>query len=270
MPELPEVETIVRGLSACVIGKRVEHVLVHEKRLRRPLPSTYAEWMQGQSIQRIERRAKYIILWGDRGYTLIHLGMSGRLTYGASDVPRHKHDHLEWVFEGDCVLRFNDQRRFGLVDFGENFSGPEDFLHLGPEPFSLAFDIDYLVGALKSKKSPIKSVLMDNRVVVGVGNIYAQEALFQAGIHPSALAMSLSYAQIKVLRLAVLDVLERAIAAGGSSIKDYVDGKGDRGYFQHSFKVYGKENELCGACREKLQKIKINQRSTVFCPSCQR
>ena len=269
MPELPEVETIVRGLATSIVGRRIKSVLVHEKRFRRPLPFNYAGWIAGQSIQRIERRAKYIVLWSDRGYTLIHLGMSGRLTYGLCDSPRHKHDHLEWLLEGGGVLRFNDQRRFGLVDFGEGFSAPEDFLQLGPEPFSDAFSIEYLVGVLKSKKSPIKSVLMDNRIVVGVGNIYAQEALFQAGVHPLTPTLSLSRSQVKAIRLAILDVLERAIAAGGSSIKDYVNGKGDQGYFQHSFKVYGKEKALCEVCGEGLQKIKINQRSTVFCVRCQ-
>ncbi len=270
MPELPEVETIVRGLAPHLPGKRIEKMIIRETRFRYPLSKDYADWMRGQSIHCVERRAKWLVLFSDYGYTLIHLGMSGRVQLLSGSVAVKKHDHIDWCFSDHSVLRFNDPRRFGSVSFSEeDIAQEKHFLSLGPEPLGNQFNAAYLQGMLKGRTIPIKAALMDNKVVVGVGNIYAQEALFQAAIHPLRPCNQLTGDDFERLFLCVSDVLNRAIAAGGSSIKDFVDENGHKGYFQHHFSVYGKEGVACAHCAQILIKTKINQRSTVFCPQCQ-
>ncbi len=289
MPELPEVETVRIGLAPVLEGHRLTKVETRRSGLRIPFPKGFAKRLTGRRVKTLRRRAKYLLADLDHDETLvIHLGMSGRMAVYAEGKERRlgqyvydaapagagsgKHDHV--VFETDAPARivFTDHRRFGLMTLidTETLDGDKLFQGLGVEPLSNHFHADYLAAALKGKKTPIKSALLDQRVIAGIGNIYACEALFRARISPKRLAMKVQPAQIAALTDAIKAVLKDAIAAGGSSLRDYRKADGDLGNFQHHFLVYDREGELCPACGGTIKRIVQVGRSTFFCPKCQK
>lgn len=254
MPELPEVETVCRGLEKALLGTRIVKVDVHRPDLRIPFPKNLAQRLAGKRIRRFSRRAKYILVDLESDETLLfHLGMSGRMVLeniGENKRPRDPHDHLVFYFDNEILVRFNDPRRFGLCTLIETKALADHKLirHLGIEPFDPGFTPAFLAKKLSHKKTSIKTALLDQRVVVGVGNIYACEALFKAGIHPARRADQCKSTEITKLVLAIRRVLKAAIKAGGSSLRDYVRADGELGYFQNHFSVYDCEGKACSQC----------------------
>jgi formamidopyrimidine-DNA glycosylase len=271
MPELPEVETVCRGLAVVLEGHRLAKVELRRTGLRIPFPPDFAERLTGRTIARISRRAKYMCWHLDDGWVVIcHLGMSGRMVIGKDDgAAPEKHDHVILVTEAGDKISFNDARRFGLMDMAteEGLAAHRFFAALGPEPLTDAFDGKMLKAALAGRSSPIKPVLLDQTLVVGIGNIYASESLFRAGIHPTRPAESLTARECSKLVKAVKEVLAEAIAAGGSSLKDHRQPSGELGYFQHSFAVYDREGQPCPGCtcRESIRRMTQAGRSTYYC-----
>lgn len=280
MPELPEVETVCRGLSKALSGRRIEAIKINRKDLRIPFPARLAE-MAGARVESIGRRAKYILIRLNNDETMIvHLGMSGRMVIKSREdayIPE-KHDHLLMKMQDGTQVVFNDARRFGLVDLvaSDALDQHRLFQHLGPEPLEKAFSADYLAQKLKDKKVAIKLAIMDQTVVVGVGNIYASEALFRAGINPKRRAKTLKKPEIAKLIESIRKVLQDAIKAGGSSLRDYVQADGELGYFQHHWAVYDKQGLKCPGCTCDIKKTggikKFTQgaRSTFYCPQKQK
>lgn len=276
MPELPEVETVCRGLAAQLLGKRLARVELRRPDLRFPIPPELPARLTGRRVESIRRRAKYIIMDFDEDVALLaHLGMSGRMTV-SNGVPNEflPHDHLILVADDGVCVRFNDPRRFGMLDL--LVRGEENkhrlLADIGPEPLDAAFTGAVLAKAIEGKLTPIKAAILDQKIVAGVGNIYACEALFQAGLAPTRLAGSLTGAQANKLVAAIKDVLTRAIAVGGSSLRDHVQVNGELGYFQHAWAVYGKEGEPCPGCtcKEGVQRLVQSNRSTFYCAKKQR
>jgi formamidopyrimidine-DNA glycosylase len=277
MPELPEVETVVRGLERALLGKRLMRLDLARPDLRRAIPGDLARRIEGHRVEGFSRRAKYILMhFAGAGVVIVHLGMSGRLVIAAPGEapPRAKHDHAIFLFDDGTELRFNDARRFGLLDFAETdaLAAHERFSGLGPEPLGNNFDGPMLAQLLRGKKTSIKAALLDQRVVAGLGNIYACEALYGAGLSPRRLAGTVRGERAERLAAAIRDVLRRAIAAGGSSLRDYVQASGELGYFQHHWAVYGKEGERCPGCdcRAGIKRIVQGGRSTFYCANRQR
>lgn len=274
MPELPEVEVICRGLAPLVIKRKILSVSFSNKRLRKPFPrAKMYNHVEGAFILGVERRAKYILLHLTGKTTLLfHLGMTGKIGIFSGAAPRRKHDHLRFLLDNGKEMRFNDVRRFGCVEVhsAKELRENDPFAGLGPEPFSDGFSEDYLLEKAQGKKLPVKSFLMDNRVVVGLGNIYANETLFAAGIHP----------QTPVARLQKMDwrhivkksrlILEKAIAMGGSTISDYENVSGEAGYFQLELTVYGRQGQPCPSCGQSIVRKVLGGRATFWCPSCQK
>jgi formamidopyrimidine-DNA glycosylase len=276
MPELPEVETVVRGLRGKLEGRRLRRVEARRRDLRIALPTDLAERMTGRRVLAVRRRAKYILLDLDDGTTVImHLGMSGRIlmTQGRPNAIE-RHDHLLIETEDDVFLRLNDARRFGLVTLAPRAELDRHplFQHLGPEPLEDGFDGDTLSAALAGRRTPIKAALLDQQTVVGVGNIYACEALFHAGLSPRRLAATVQGARATRLVAAIKAVLLKAIAAGGSSLRDHVQPSGELGYFQHEWAVYGREGEPCPGCdcKSAVRRLVQSNRSTFYCAKRQR
>ncbi len=275
MPELPEVETVMRGLRGPLEGRRIATAEVRVPALRWPLPKDLAARLAGRRVLGLSRRAKYIMIRLEGAEVLLaHLGMSGRMTVlpRGSNRPLDKHDHVVLRTEEGLELRFNDARRFGVLDLVAEADLAEHRLlkGLGPEPLEQAFDGAYLSRVLAGKITPIKAALLDQRLVAGLGNIYVSEALFFAGLSPRRLARSVPGRRAEKLATAVKDVLRRAIAAGGSSLRDYVQTDGELGYFQHEWAVYGREDAPCPACHGKVRRLVQSGRSTFYCPRCQR
>jgi len=283
MPELPEVETVRRGLAPVMEGILIEKAQVNRPDLRWPFPDNMAERLTGKRVLALRRRSKYILADIDSGETLlIHLGMSGRMTIsghtvGAFHHPHPapaKHDHVVFNMAGGVCITFNDARRFGAMDLMQTGSEETFWLirDLGPEPLGNQFDEAYLVAKLKGKNTPIKSALLDQRIVSGLGNIYVCEVLYRAGIHPARKAGQLSAKRVTSLVPLIRDVLSEAIEAGGSSLKDYRQADGELGYFQHRFAVYDQEGNPCPtpSCETKITRIVQSGRSSFFCPQCQR
>jgi formamidopyrimidine-DNA glycosylase len=276
MPELPEVETVCRGLEKALAGQKIAEIRLNRKGLRIPFPPRLTA-LTGAKILSIRRRAKYILMPLDTGETVIlHLGMSGRMVIapkGDAYTPA-KHDHMLLRLKNGTQVVFNDARRFGLVDLAatNDIDRHRLFAHLGPEPLEKAFTPAFLAARLKGRKGDIKQIIMDQKTVVGVGNIYASEALFRAGIHPARAAASLKKPEVEKLVRAIRRVLEAAIKAGGSSLRDYVQADGELGYFQHHWAVYGKPGEKCKGCtcdRNKtggIARMVQGARATFFCP----
>jgi formamidopyrimidine-DNA glycosylase len=276
MPELPEVETVRRGLVLALEGKRLSRVEVRRPDLRRPFPERFAERLTGRRIRTLRRRAKYLLLGLDSEEDwLIHLGMSGRMLVGQgwpNDLDAH--DHVIVGAEDGTVVRFNDARRFGVMDLmpvSETAAHPL-LSGIGPEPLDPAFDGTALANRLAGKAAPIKAALLDQRVVAGIGNIYASEALFRARISPTRKAGTIQGDRAGTLVAAIKRVLNDAIKAGGSSLRDHRQPSGELGYFQHSFAVYDREGERCPSCRSKagIRAIVQSGRSTFYCAKCQR
>ena len=276
MPELPEVETVCRGLALVLEGHRLARVVTRRPDLRFPLPDGFGQRLTGRVVAQVSRRAKYMLFTLDDGTTVIgHLGMSGRMRiYADAPPPEETHDHVIFETDAGAVIRFNDPRRFGFFDLAD--AGALDahkfFAGLGPEPLDDAFDGPALALRLKGKAAPLKAALLDQRVVAGLGNIYVCEALHMAGLSPKRKARSVGSARAERLVAAVKAVLERAIAAGGSSLRDHRQPNGELGYFQHDFRVYGREGAACPVCGpgHPVRRLVQSGRSTFYCPNCQR
>ena len=269
MPELPEVEVTRRGLAA-LLGRRVTDVVVRSERLRYPLPGDLIGQIGGKALTDIGRRGKYLLLALGAGHLLIHLGMSGNLRLVAAAEAPARHDHLDVVF-GRTVLRLRDPRRFGAVLWLEGDPATHPLLaRLGPEPLARGFTAGRLAAALARRRTAIKPALMDSRVVVGVGNIYASESLFRAGIDPRKPAARVTAAQLAKLVSAIKDTLRAAIRAGGSSLRDYVQAEGDLGGFQRRHQVYGRAGEPCRRCGALVRCLRQTGRATYYCPRCQK
>ena len=271
MPELPEVETTCRGIAPHLVGSRIQRAIVWQRRLRWPIPAGFEKKITGRCVTAIERRAKYLLLTLDDGATLIvHLGMSGSLRLDDPTTPHRKHDHIELHLSGGLCLRYCDPRRFGA--WLHTTDDPQQhalLVDLGPEPLSEQFSAKYLQERLKNRKQPIKTLIMDSHLVVGVGNIYANEALFLAGIHPQRAGQSLTAEECQRLVQHIKQILRRAIQRGGTTLRDFVGGDGKPGYFAQELLVYGRAGEPCLHCQTPLLEIRLGQRSTVFCPHCQ-
>jgi formamidopyrimidine-DNA glycosylase len=275
MPELPEVETVRRGLATRMTGRRIVQAELRRPDLRRPFPPALASRLDGARIGSLGRRGKYILIELDSdGLLLLHLGMSGRVTAGSAALPDQPHDHVVLTLDDGTVIRFNDPRRFGLIDYLKRSELARHPLlaGLGPEPLGAEFDGRYLVAKLAGKMTPVKSALLDQRIVAGLGNIYVCEALFRAAISPRRLAASVGRGRADRLVVAIRSVLTEAIEAGGSSLRDYVQADGELGYFQHRFAVYGREGGPCPACdcAEGVRRIVQSGRSTFYCAKRQR
>ena len=275
MPELPEVETVRRGLALKMTGRRIVNAELRRQDLRRPFPPMLARTLTGASIGKLARRGKYILIeLDDNGTLLLHLGMSGRITAGPGGAPHAPHDHVILTLDDGTVVRFNDARRFGLLDYmrrGEESAHPL-LAGMGPEPLEADFDGGYLAAKLAGKMTPIKAALLDQKIVAGLGNIYVCEALYRARVSPRRLAATVTGARAERLASAIRAVLTDAIEAGGSSLRDYVQADGELGYFQHHWAVYGREGEPCPGCTcaEGVRRITQAGRSTFFCAKMQR
>ena len=274
MPELPEVETVCRGLAQHLPGKRIRTVTARRRDLRTPLPDTFEASIGQSTVMKVSRRAKYVLMHLDNGQVLaIHLGMSGSLVLHTQKPEQYrKHDHVIIEFSPFMLMTFHDPRRFGLMALldEETFASDKLFSGLGPEPLDAAVDEAVFYKILQSSKAPVKSVIMDQRKLVGVGNIYACEALFRARIHPSRPAHDVTEKEAGLLINTIKQVLEEAIASGGSTLRDYVRSSGDTGYFQHHFAVYGRANSPCPVCAAPLATLRQSDRSTFFCGTCQK
>lgn len=270
MPELPEVETTRRGIEPYLRGHRVTAMNVREPRLRWPVAPSIADDVRDQRIRGVGRRAKYLLVELERGALIIHLGMSGNLRIVPADQPLKTHDHVDLVLDDGHLLRFNDPRRFGSVHFTQTPESHPLLARLGPEPLGGDFDGRRLAARFAGRRAPVKAALMDAAVVVGVGNIYASEALFRAGIHPLRKAGRISARRLDGLAAAVKSVLSEAIEAGGTTLRDFYGGDGQPGYFQFRLDVYGRGGQPCPRCGTAVAQRVIAQRSSFYCPRCQR
>ncbi len=271
MPELPEVETTLRGIEAYVDGKTLTKVAVRNSSLRWPVPTEDLESLCGQTVRRIERRAKYILIHLETGCILLHLGMSGSLRVLGAGEPAGKHDHIDLEFDVSHVIRLNDPRRFGCcLILREPVYEHRLLASLGPEPLSDAFDCERLFRLSRGKTQAVKNFIMDNKVIVGVGNIYASESLYQAGIRPTTAAKRISKARYKALSEEIVAVLNKAIRAGGTTLNDFTQTDGKPGYFAQELQVYGRDGEPCNRCSKTIQSKVIGQRNTFFCSVCQK
>ena len=275
MPELPEVETVMRGMQPALEGKKLINIEARCDSLRWPIPNNFADRLRGRRVINIARRAKYILWYlDDETVVILHVGMSGRVPITAKRPSKiEKHDHLIFTTEEGAVIRFNDARRFGMVDLSTSGSVFQHKLlrQIGPEPLSNDFNELSLKEMLRGKKTTIKNALLDQRVVAGLGNIYVCESLFRSNISPKRLALNVKGERLKALSLNIREVLNEAILAGGSSLRDHAQTNGDIGYFQHNFMVYGREGQACkkNGCGNKVNRIIQSGRSTFYCTKCQ-
>ncbi|OTG87736.1 DNA-formamidopyrimidine glycosylase [Acinetobacter sp. ANC 4558] len=267
MPELPEVETTKTSLLP-LLNEKVRNVIVHQPSLRWPIPDNIQK-LVGQKLLQLSRRSKYILAEFEQDTMLWHLGMSGSFRICESTEAVRKHDHLIIQF-ADIELRYHDPRRFGCILWLDDQSQTKLINTLGPEPLSPEFNTEYLAKKLKNKNTAIKVAIMDNHLVVGVGNIYATESLFNLGIHPALPASLLTYQQIEKLVIEIKRILKQAIDLGGSTLRDFSNAIGENGYFQQTLLAYGRVGEMCVNCETTLENIKLGQRASVFCPECQK
>ncbi len=271
MPELPEVETTRAGIEPHLLGQRVVAVTICQRKLRQPVTAELATGLKNKEIQAVERRGKYLLLKSMSGTVIIHLGMSGSLRLVDKEVPPEKHDHVEFLLASGQSLRYRDPRRFGLVLWTVQDPLQHPLLaKLGVEPLDDEFDVDYLYTITQQRSVAIKQFIMNGQVVVGVGNIYASEALFRAGIHPARAAKRISRARCERLVVAIKSVLAEAIEQGGTTLRDFYNGAGEPGYFKQRLQVYGRGGEACVQCGTAIRQIVQGQRSTWYCGRCQR
>jgi formamidopyrimidine-DNA glycosylase len=268
MPELPEVETTKRGLDPLIVSQVVERAILYRDNLRWEMPKHLVATLASQTVNAINRRGKYLLIEFDVGTLIIHLGMSGSIKVLSNDAPLKKHDHFELSFGNNTVMRLNDPRRFGAVLFSKDGSHPL-LDSLGVEPLENEFDNTYLYSKSRNKQQNIKAFMMDSKVVVGVGNIYACESLFQAGINPEREAGSVSKKRYQQLTQCIKTILAQAIKAGGTTLQDFSQVDGSPGYFTQTLSVYGREDKHCNVCNGKIARIQQTQRSTFYCPTCQ-
>lgn len=270
MPELPEVETTRRGIEPHILNRRISRVTVRDARLRWPVPPELAEQVQDQRIVATHRRSKYLLLELEQGILIVHLGMSGSVRVLLDDPTPGKHDHIDVELDNGIRLRYNDPRRFGAWLYTEAPIEEHDLIsHLGPEPLSEDFTGEYLFRKSRKRKTKIKTFLMDARIVVGVGNIYANEALFLAGIYPHQSTGRITRKACERLADEVKQVLALAISQGGTTLRDFVGGDGKAGYFAQSLNVYGRTGQPCQRCGAPVREIRTGNRGTFYCPQCQ-
>ncbi|WP_393970319.1 bifunctional DNA-formamidopyrimidine glycosylase/DNA-(apurinic or apyrimidinic site) lyase [Kluyvera intermedia] len=269
MPELPEVETSRRGIEPHLVGATIQYAVIRNGSLRWPVSDEIYR-LSDKPVLSVQRRAKYLLLELPDGWIIIHLGMSGSLRILSGELPAEKHDHVDLVMSNGKVLRYTDPRRFGAWLWAVSLEGHHVLAHLGPEPLSDEFDADYLLAKCAKKKTAIKPWLMDNKLVVGVGNIYASESLFAARIHPDRLASSLSKDECERLVDAIKVVLKRSIEQGGTTLKDFLQSDGKPGYFAQELQVYGRKGEACRLCGTPIIASKHAQRATFYCRQCQK
>ena len=271
MPELPEVETTRRGIAPHVVGRHVAELLVYDRRLRWPVPTDMPRRVRGQTIDAVERRSKYLLFRMGANTLLMHFGMTGSLRVYRNVPQRRPHDHIDIVLDDGTTLRYHDPRRFGAMLWLRGSGATHPLLRdLGPEPFDPAFNARHLWSATRGRRVAIKIALMDNRLVVGVGNIYANESLFRAGIRPGLAAGKLSRPRAERLVAEVRNVLTEAIAKGGSTLRDYVDSRGEPGDFQLHYFVYDRAGVPCRVCKTLIRGVRHGQRASYYCPNCQK
>ena len=269
MPELPEVETTRLGIAPHLCGQQIAALVVRNASLRWPVPADLADRVCGQVIKAVRRRGKYLLIDTGRGSMIWHLGMSGSMRIVNSDVPVEKHDHIDLVV-GAKILRFNDPRRFGCLLWGGEHPETHTLIaKLGPEPLSDEFSADTLFVRSRKRQQAIKNFIMDSKTVVGVGNIYASESLYRAGIRPTRAVGRVSKQRYQRLHAAIKQVLKQAIKAGGTTLNDFTQSDGQPGYFAQELGVYGREGEACGQCGSAIKRCVIGQRASYFCPRCQ-
>lgn len=270
MPELPEVETTRRGIAPHLVGRRVLGATLRRAELRWPIPAAIRDVLPGQRITAVERRAKYLLLAAESGSAILHLGMSGSLRVLPAGTPPILHDHVDLLIEGGSILRLNDPRRFGALLWQAHGETHPLLAGLGPEPLSADFDGRHLHAHSRGRRGPVKNFLMDQAIVVGVGNIYAAESLFEAGIDPRRAAGAVSRARYDRLAGAVKRILAFAITRGGTTLRDFLNPDGAPGYFEQELLAYGREGQPCRVCATPLRSLRIGQRASVWCPRCQR
>lgn len=271
MPELPEVETTLRGILPHTQQHIINDVVVRDARLRWPIPPQLATTLRGRRVDTVQRRGKYLVFSFGHGHMLLHLGMSGSLRLVTADEAPRPHDHVDWLLDNGRILRLHDPRRFGAVLWtAEPWPQHELLSALGPEPFDAVFDANYLFAKSRKRALAIKNFIMDSHIVVGVGNIYASESLFLAGIHPQREAGTITRARYQRLVEAIRQVLDAAIRQGGTTLRDFVNGHGQPGYFRQMLNVYEKEGMPCPRCARRLRRLTVGQRSSYFCAHCQR
>lgn len=271
MPELPEVETISRGIGALILKRKISSVVVRNYKLRWPIPSNLSRVLVGQSIKKIKRRGKYILLETQSGNLIIHLGMSGSLQVKPEKHILGKHEHVNIIFDDKLALCYSDPRRFGAILWTTKNPLEHSLLkNLGPEPLEREFTGQYLFNRAKGCHVSVKQFIMNSKVVVGIGNIYASEVLFAARINPLQKVNTITLERYRLLTRKVKELLRRAIKYGGTTFRDYINSHGKKGSFQNKLKVYGRQEQLCFDCKSKLVCIRFGQRSTVFCPGCQK
>lgn len=271
MPELPEVETTCRGITPHISGQAVQSVTLRQRKLRWPVPAVIKKCLPGQRIERVSRRGKYLLLHTAAGTLILHLGMSGSLRIAHRKDPVEKHDHVDIVFTDNCILRLRDPRRFGAVLWTTDAPQAHKLIRsLGPEPLTDEFDADYLFQHSRKRQIAIKTFIMDSKIVAGVGNIYANEALFQAGIRPTTAAGRVSWQRYQHLVTSIKTVLHAAIKAGGTTLRDFSNGTGEPGYFQQELQIYGRAGKTCKTCGATIKLIQQAQRATYYCTRCQR
>jgi formamidopyrimidine-DNA glycosylase len=271
VPELPEVETARRGLEPWLLHQRIRGAILRHRGMRWPVRADLPRLLAGHSIRSVGRRSKYLLLDCEAGWLILHLGMSGSLRILPAGTPAGKHDHFDLVLDSGQALRFTDPRRFGAVLWEPGEPARHKLLRdLGPEPFDTGFSARWLFERTRGRHAPVKNVIMDSHVVCGVGNIYASESLFRAGIHPARAAGRISLARYARLVESVRQTLRAAIAAGGSTLRDYVQTDGRPGSFQQQYFVYGRDGEPCRRCGARIKSLRIGQRSSFYCPHCQR
>ena len=270
MPELPEVETTRRGIAPHIQHKKFQSVIIRQPQLRWPVPANLVSDLPGLTVRSVSRRGKYLLLATDAGTLLMHLGMSGNLRITTAEQALRKHDHIDLIFDDGTVLRLNDQRRFGAVLWTDEPVEHHPLLAtLGPEPLSSDFNGEQLFKPSRNRIIPVKNLIMDSHIVVGVGNIYASESLFLARIHPKRPAGEIDLSAYQGLAEAIKTVLQQAIQQGGTTLRDFTDAQGKPGYFQQALSVYGRDGQACLCCAEPIQQLKIGQRASYFCGSCQ-
>jgi len=271
MPELPEVETTCNGISPFLTAQTIKDVVVRVNKLRWEIPTDIHKHLSNQQIIKVSRRAKYIIIELLKGHIIMHLGMSGHLRVLREKLPAGKHDHIDLILANGNILRYNDPRRFGAFVYTEESIDQFRLLEkLGPEPISAQFDSNYLLASCKNKRLPIKTHIMNQATVVGVGNIYASEALFTAKINPLRAACSINDTECSDITQAIKDILTAAIEQGGTSFSDYINSDGKPGYFSQQLQVYQRAGLPCKKCNTVIENIRIGQRSSFYCPGCQK
>lgn len=270
MPELPEVETTCSAIRTALVNKKIEKIIVRQPQLRWPIDLKAMKRLHNQPISAVNRRAKYILIQFPIGTLIIHLGMSGRLCLLNKDTQAVKHDHIDWQLNDDLMLRYHDPRRFGAVLWAKDLNHIKQLQHLGPEPLSLDFNASYLFEKTQKARCPIKALIMNQKIVVGVGNIYAVESLFLAKINPLRPSKTLSSQECTALVTTIQSVLKKAIQQGGTTLKDFYQANGQPGYFSQELNVYGHEGQPCKACKTPIIQTRLQNRATCYCPKCQK